>query len=333
MRTLSLLLILWLAVDTAVFSQEPDTLPGNLAPVPVVTTKVLPPMPPSPVLTFRELLAMDEAQRELAFATMSAPRREFYRTKLRQYALLPPAQREERLRTAQLHGYLSPLMKLDPAARAAHLAAIPEADRLLVEDRLRVWDQLPADLRQDVLASETVMYFFVRVDSRTPSQQQASLQGLPEANRQRVEAAIARWQSMSPQRQQAIYSHFQQFIAAPTSEKEKTLRVLAPAEREQLTKALRALEDMPLAQRQRCLESFRKYVHLSPAEREQFLRNVERWRAMSPEQKAAWRRLVTQLPPLPPGAGGPKQPPQPPMPPRPGASAAASALASTPGGE
>ena len=48
----------------------------------------------------------------------------------------------------QLRCDLIPLMHLLPTNRTARLAAIPEDDRKLVEDRLREWDILPPDLRK-----------------------------------------------------------------------------------------------------------------------------------------------------------------------------------------
>jgi sugar phosphate isomerase/epimerase len=40
------------------------------------------------------------------------------------------------------------------------------------------------------------------------------------------------------------------------------------------------------------LDTSLKLIGNTPAEREQFLRRAERWKAMSPNDRAAWRRLV-----------------------------------------
>lgn len=317
-RTHRWLFALGLAVRLAGLAQAADR--PTAAEPPPADERALPPLPPPGlVVTFRQLLEMGPAERERTLAELSPKRQEFFRAKLREYEGLTPQQREARLRLTELYARLAPLMRLEPDARAGKLAEVPQSQRALIEERLRVWDGLPADLRRDILTNQEVMYYFVRLDSTTPAQQQAMLDLLTPAQRQRLEQGLAHWQTMSPERRTATYRAFQEFFSADTAERQRTLGALSPEGRQQLQQTLRAWQALPAAQRAQYLESFRKFVDLSPAEREQFLRNLERWRAMSPEARTAWRRLVSRLPPI---------PPPPPPTPRRGAGVPAGALSS-----
>ena len=112
---------------------------------------------------------------------------------------------------------------------------------------------------------------------------------------------------------QAIYERFQTFFTLPAEQKHKTLQVLSATERQQMEDSLRQFEQLPTEQRKATIESFQKFANFTPAERQDFLRNVERWQAMSAEERDTWRKLVTNLPPFPPGME--KLPPLPPLPP------------------
>jgi len=107
---------------------------------------------------------------------------------------------------------------------------------------------------------------------------------------------------------------FEQFFELPSREKEKTLGALSDTERREMEVTLKAFEKLPPEQRHICVNSFRKFSNMTAEERAQFLKNAERWKEMPPEDRRAWRTLITKLPPLPPGFG---LPPMPPLPRRP----------------
>jgi hypothetical protein len=303
----------WLVLAAAVAAHPAAAQPSPAAPTeaqgPAAITlpQELPPLPP-PIATFRELLGMNAQERQRALQQMPESRQRLLSAKLQEYDALTPEQREARLRMTQLHAWLVPLMTTPPAARDPKLASVPEAERRLVADRLALWDRLPPDVQRDVLTNEPVLFYFARLEASTAAQNAALLQSLPQAERQRLEEAIAKWQSISLARRQELYQHFQQFFSALTSEKEKALSVLPPAERARLEAAMKAFEHLPPPERQQCLDSLRQFLALSSDERAQFLRNAERWRAMSPAQRQAWRRLATRLPPLPPPYPPPGKP-------------------------
>src|SRR5215208_4542955 len=83
-----------------------------------------PPLPPTPVEYFRQLLKMnsEERHKELVNRTKT---REFLESKLKEFEALSPEERENRLRTMELQWYLRPLLTGSPTNRAAQLQTIP----------------------------------------------------------------------------------------------------------------------------------------------------------------------------------------------------------------
>lgn len=295
----------FLAVLALALAASPDDAPAtppSAAPGEVALTggaRPLPPLPP-PIVTFRQLLAMNSQDRERELEQMPEERRRLLAAKLQEYETLSPERREARLRATQLCAWLIPLMTAAPAERASELAGVPAPERGLVEQRLAFWDALPADLQRDLLAHGPFLGYFARLEAGAPARPAAGLQSLPPAERQRVEDALAQWQRIAPARRQELEEHFRRLFSAPPNEQERLLEVLPSADRPRLEAALKALGQLPAEQRQLSVESLHKFLRLQPEEREQFLRNAERWRQMTPEQRQAWRRLATKLPPLPP---------------------------------
>src|SRR5262249_48054347 len=72
---------------------------------------------------------------------------------------------------------------------------------------------------------------------------------------------------------------------------------------QQMTRTVVTLQNLPKAQRDLCLEGLTKFTTLTPEERQEFFKNCERWQAMTPSERNAWRALVARVnlkAPLPP---------------------------------
>ena len=168
---------------TAIAETSPNTTttPSSAAGAPL-----LPPLPPSPIVQFRQLLeaAPEEQARQLAARPERS--RHVLEAKLREYQLLAPEERERRLRATELRWYLHPLLELAPSDRAARLAAIPDTYGPLIQKRLQQWDQLPADIQREILDHETTIQYFLRLQSGTTAQQDALRESLPPAERAKL---------------------------------------------------------------------------------------------------------------------------------------------------
>ena len=289
------------------------TLSNSTAPRLLVTKPPAPPLPlaRSPISFFRELLAMNPVERIQALTNRTPEVRAQILAKVREYESLKPDERELRLRATELRWYLWPLMTVSATNRAALLAAIPEADRELVEHRLQEWDKVPPDLQKELLGIEPTLRYFADIEGLSELQRQQIVSSISPGRRKLLEKGIEQWASLSEDQRRNTLHRFNQFFALTAAEKEKALNTLSEPERRQIEKTLRTFGHLRPDQRAQCIRSFAKFASLSLDERQQFLKNAERWKLMSPAERQAWRQLVTRLPPpLPPRL----PPPLPPLP-------------------
>jgi uncharacterized protein DUF3106 len=278
------------------------------------------PMPParSPVDSFRELLAMNPAERR-GFLTNRPPEsQKRILEKIQEYQSLPPEDCELRLRVTELHYYLMQLLETAPTNRPAQLNLIPEKTRKLVEDRLEQWDSLPDELKQQLLENEAMLHYFTERAVASPPRPGQPPERMTPSDREKLDQSLRRWQSLTPEERGSILKHFRKLFDLTVEEKANVLATLSEPERRQIEKTLESFENLPPIQRAKCLRSLPKFASLSAEERRQFLKDASRWEVMTPTERQAWRDLVYNLghgPPLPPGLDG--LPPRPPVMPRP----------------
>jgi hypothetical protein len=265
-----------------------------------------PPVPPSPIEHFRKLLSMSPEEREKAMLARSPKTRELLEAKLQEYQALPPAEREDRLRTLELRWYLLPLMKDGATNRAARLQMIPERERSLIAERLRWWDKFSPAEQQDLLASEPAINSFARPE--TPlSSGPVTLSRITPQEQERIARSSEYLSSLPADKREKIYRRFQEFFELSEREKTKALDSFSEAERKRMERTLNAFEKLPPQERDRCIAGFEKFQALSPAEQAHFLKSAERWHAMSKKDRDIWRNLVNRkaMPPMPPGFPNP----------------------------
>jgi hypothetical protein len=298
----TLCLFLTLGAGTCSFAED-------TAPVPTPAQMLPPPAPlKSPIALFRTLLASAPAEREKILAGRTPEKRQGILEKLKEYEALRPDERALRLKTTELQWYLSRLLPLSPAVRAREVVGIPGGDRRMVEDRLKLWDLLPADQQRWFLDTQLA-------NSTTPPP--APPQPGPVGDSAAANGSIAVWNSLQPDQRDEMVVRFRQFFDLTDAEKQRTLHVLSPAEVTQIRQSLQTFAKLPPLRQQRCLQAFSKFASMTDDERREFLENAERWKEMSPNERQAWRRLVSRLPsppPLPPGMR-PALPALPPLPP------------------
>lgn len=262
-----------------------------------------PPLPKPAVEQIRELLSASPEIRERYLAQKSPKAAALIRVSLKQFESASANERELLLRVLQLHQQLVPLLQAEPKDRAQLLAQTPEEDRGLLEDRLKSWDGLPAEARRFLLTNPRSLNYFIQIQ-RTPTSGRDELLGqLPEADRRAFETQFERWLELPDSVRAKTTSEFAKFFELTPSEREKTLRRLSEVERRQMAETLKIFAEMPPQQRSRCLSAFRKFSGMSANERNEFLQSAARWREMDPDERAAWRRLVSSLssmPPMPP---------------------------------
>jgi hypothetical protein len=247
----------------------------------------------SPVVFFRKLLAMPADQREAALTNRPPEARERILAKATEYELLPPDERELRLRATDLRWWLTPMLHMSPADQQKRLAQMPEDLRGLAESRLEQWKILPPQIQEEFLANDQTLQYFAAV---------------PNAIKQPAATA----------QQKKITDQFNRFFELTPDEKEQSLNKLSEAEREQMAETLKTFDKLPAGQREICVRNYARFASMTASERAEFLKNAEIWSKMSPEERQSWRDLVSQVPIWPQGWSPPNRPPPtPPIPAQP----------------
>jgi hypothetical protein len=246
-----------------------------------------------PVDTFRELLAMSDAERNQFLTNRSVVSQRLIQGKIKEYQKLSPEMRELRLRATELRWYLLPLMNGPTTNRTAQLAAIPEQVRPLVEDRLRLWDKLGPEDQKRLLSPAVESIANQAARMHEPSNRLAAAHVIVDlAQRQWLEKGIERWQEMNEEQRQEIARHINLFFDLKPQEKARALSTLSEPERQQLERTLASYGNLSAEKRAECLESFDKFANLSIEERQEFLENAQRWEKLSPTERQTWRDLV-----------------------------------------
>ena len=303
----SFIVVVSVASGMAQLAEPPTVRPA--APAQSARVPQPPPIPPSPVQVFRDMLAMTPEQRVKAMEGRQPKTREFLTSKLKEFEALKAEERENRLRTMELRWQLLPLMSMAPSNRVLRTQGLPERDRPLIEDRLRLWDRLSPEQQRDVLACEPALAAFASTGERVPT----SSLGVPLSTNQqeRINSSTTYLNNLHPEKRAELYQNFQEFFELSEKEKAKALdsiHTLSDAERRRMERTLETFDRLPRAQREQCIHGFQKFTALSREEQGQFLRSAARWQAMSPRDRQIWRNLVdgkaVPLPPLPPGFPG-----------------------------
>jgi hypothetical protein len=303
-------LALGLAVAFIACATSESALHAQTPVAPAPHAAKLPPMPvtKSPVDLFRDLLAMSSAAREQYLTNRPPEIRRRILEKLGEYESMSPAARELRLSKTQLRWYLLPLMQVPADSRAAQLAIVPEAERQLVSDHLREWDQLPSDEQKAILKYENTMEQFM--DNQSNASTKPPVPSLPPP------AAIqnlGNFLKLPADERSQMYADFQRFFGLTDAEKQKTLGALPDKQREQSASAMQTVAKLSPADRAQYVDALSRFSKMSEAERKEFMKNAEHWRQLSPTEKQAWRGLVKRLAKQPPVPAGLVNPPVPPI--------------------
>jgi hypothetical protein len=278
----------------------PAASPGNALPGQVSAR--------SPVDTFRELLAMNPAERKQFLAARPPETQRQILGKVREYEALGPNQRELRLKATELYYYLWPLMNTSASDRPPLLALVPQGDRKEIERRLLAWDQFPAGKQQELLTNAAAIRFFTELKTSPPPLPPAS-----PAQLVKLQSGILQWQALSRGQQRRITARFKRFFDLTPEEQQEACNTLSEPERRQIEKTLYKFENLSPADRAKAIRSFEKFARLSLEQRRQFLKNAELWKLMPPDERQNWRDLVNDLPQQPPSPPGLRE--TPPFPP------------------
>ncbi|HXG49272.1 MAG TPA: DUF3106 domain-containing protein [Methylomirabilota bacterium] len=303
-RTAEMMLVAWLVAAALPAWGQPAGAATKAVPTNVPVMRMS--LPPSPLGLVRQILAMTPDQRQKYLSEKNPRHRKFLEAKLAEFDQLSPEEREARLQSLQLRHYLSLLIRLPATNRQAVLASVPEADRALIQERLKLWDQIRPEQQKLFLEHEAAVRRQVTEDSATP--QDPVLRAYTPMDVAQMQRQWNAWNELPPEKRSEIQAQFHQFFSMPPAKKERTLEALDDRKRD----ALIVLDRLPKEERDQCLQGFQKFAELTPEERHEFLKAAASWKKMSESQRQAWRNLAGKLPPafpLPPGFSNPPLPP------------------------
>ena len=307
--------LLALSCGLVIVSAQVPAVPAATSPT--ASSLVSPNAPRTPVDFFRQLLTASPAAREPMLASRPATERTLLLAKVREYEALAPAERELRLAATQMRWHLKNLLPADTRQRAAYLAALPPAERAVLEPRLKNLEQLPPRLQTEARSSQTVIHYYSR-----PATPPLPPELVPIAHQPPPAPAPALATSRHLRR--TTVEQFRRFFELNDRDRARALERLPEAERQSLEQLMQELDHLPGPLRALCMDALQKFATLSPRDQAEFLRSASRWQALSPGERETWRDFVTELPPLPPGFGEPPLPPRlepaaapPPLPPLP----------------
>jgi hypothetical protein len=250
----------------------------------------------SPVEFFRELLAMNLAERNRALAYRPPETHRQILAKVREYEALKPDQRELRLQATELRWYLLPLMRAAPTNRTVQLSIIPAGLRPLVEVRLQDWDKLPAEIQKEFLAKEAAILLFTQFTNKPPTVKD------PTPRPPALDERVRELQRMPPEERQQLLARWSSIFDLSEAEKDKVLRTLSASERAQMEKSLKKFGNLTPQQRANCIRYFELFASMSLEERQQLLNDAVKWSRLTPDQRKQWQELVEGAALLPPAA-------------------------------
>ncbi len=289
-----------LAFTRLALAQPP--IPGSAAGLPPA-----PPLPTSPVATFRHLLALPAAERTNALAARPPRQREFLRTRLAAYEGMAPATREERLRATDLYWHLQQLIRRAPGERSTLLAAAPSDLQPVLRLRLEFWDRLSPEDRTVLLENEGTLRYLAQARLSTPppippvtaGNAPAAITAAP-AVPLRVQAELSKLSQLPAADRERIQENWQRFFEGSAPRRERALQEMTTLERQDMQRVLERFRSLSPAQRRSCVESFTRLATMPSAERTEFLRQAERWGSLPANERQAWRQIVNKLPVFPP---------------------------------
>lgn len=257
----------------------------------------------NPVAAFRILLAMRTDARTTELAAKPARMREAITSRLREYDALAPVEREARLRATELHYFLRPLLSASATERTGRLATVSENFRSQVEERLAAWDKLPAEIQREILASERLLQAMTRpaVANAFPP--------LPPGLEPKVPDSVTQWQGLDARQREQLLDNFTHYFRLDDRAKTRLVAALPEPKRAEATRTLDQFAQLSAEERATCLSALKKLGQMTQEQQARFFANAEEWQKMPEVERAAWRKVVVEFPPLPPGAGSPPLPP------------------------
>jgi len=292
---IGLLVTGWLAT----IGQEAVSLPPLRTASLIKTSSALPEVKDSPISHLHNLLDASQEKRRQMLAQHDPSARAFWERKVNEYSSMDSMERDQKMREAQLHWYLLLVLRSPVEDRDTKLIQIPQADRGLIQNRLKEWSDLSKPMQVDIMTHLPVLRYFGRLITLTPQERkQAMSASLAEGNR--PDMASSDWGLVNPSRRKSMFLAYQKFFSLADEKRKRVLSKIPMPQRLNVQSKLEQIENLSPAAKKRCLEALAKYAQMTPDERVLFKVNAEVWKSMPDSEHEVWKKVVKKLPPLPP---------------------------------
>ena len=227
------------------------------------------------------------------------------------------------------------MLATNAGGREAWLAAKSAASRAAIEVKLREYEAMPPEQRDQKLRASQISWYLPPLMKMPATNRAAVLVAIPEEDRKIIEMRLGQLSILPPpilaqlttnqnllrmidagqktgsnvlmilsadQRRLAeqVYPVWTNLLMLPPSDLSKRLARLTAADRANMELALNKFgnlttRNLTTQERAQARDGFKKFAELSASEREAFLNSARRWQAMNEKEREVWRNLAVVL--------------------------------------
>lgn len=235
------------------------------------------------------------------------------------------------------------LLATNIAGREAWLAAKPAASRAAIEAKLREYEAMSPEQRDQKLRASQISWYLPPLIKMPATNRAAILGAIPEEDRKVIEMRLGqlsilpppmlnqivtnrnllRWidngqpgasnalAQVSPDQKrlaEQVYPVWKKLLELPPARRTEPLSKLNDTDRTNMEMTLNKLGNLSGEERAQARAGFKKFAELSASERESFLSSAKRWQDMSEKDREVWRNVAATLQ-RPPASISPPLPP------------------------
>lgn len=177
-------------------------------------------------------------------------------------------------------GYFRELLAMSPAQREQALTNRPPKVRKLILAKVREYESLQPEERELRLQVTELRWYLRPLMSASPTNRAAQLASIPEPQRQLVADRLQEWDNLAPEVQkdllekEATLTYLSEIQGLSDEQRREILRNLSPARRELLEKGINRWAAMSEDQRQTTLYRFNRFFELTAEEKAKALKTL-----------------------------------------------------------
>lgn len=227
----------------------------------------------SPVAAFRSLLVMSNADLDVYLTRYPEKTRERIKAKVTEYRLLPPPIGDLRLAVTDLYWYLQQLLDTPAAERSNRLASVPEPYRDLVEVRLTQWQLTPSQITDPVKKNLAILWGVAGPDASDTGAfggndpKLREWLALPEEQRRQMVGYFNNFIRMSDDEKETVLAGLPNSERQDVEAKVDPVKTWSAADAATYVSALQKFSNMTSAERARFMRSAERWQKMTESER------------------------------------------------------------------